>query len=121
MRIPNAVPLARRLVREWLRHWDAPTDVSDAGVLIASEFVTNTVTHTHGRTIRLRIRWASLVGHVEVWDASPVRLLKRSPDETDTGGRGLLLVEAYSSRWGYYPSAGGKVVWAELAPHRTNA
>ena len=31
------------------------------------------------------------------------------------GGRGLLIVEALSSRWGTEPTDGGNCVWAELA------
>jgi hypothetical protein len=32
----------------------------------------------------------------------------------DRPGRGLLLVEAMATSWGWLPSEGGKVVWATL-------
>jgi two-component sensor histidine kinase len=53
---------------------------------------------------------------VEVWDASgrmPERRAGQQPH--DTGGRGLVIVEALSTRWGCYPTkGGGKVTWAEV-------
>jgi len=33
-------------------------------------------------------------------------------------GRGLVIVEALSTRWGWEPHDGGKIVWAELAAVR---
>jgi hypothetical protein len=33
-------------------------------------------------------------------------------------GRGLVIVEALSTRWGWEPRDGGKVVWAELGTVR---
>jgi hypothetical protein len=50
-----------------------------------------------------------------VWDASPQQPAPRAMTTDDSdGGRGLLLVEALSTRWGWYPPAGlpGKVTWA---------
>ncbi|GAA2648526.1 hypothetical protein [Streptomyces vastus] len=40
----------------------------------------------------------------------------RAPGDDETGGRGLLLVEALAHRWGVEQRAGGigKTVWAEL-------
>jgi hypothetical protein len=53
---------------------------------------------------------------IEVWDGLD-RMPQRGPDlalEAESG-RGLVLVEALSTRWGAYPTAGGgKVVWATV-------
>lgn len=114
LRLPNTVSLARRLAREWLRHWGAPPDIGEAAELVASELITNAVTKAKGDAIYVRIRWWQTCGYIEVWDADPTPPIQREADEGDTGGRGLFLVAAYASRWNYYPSAGGKVVWAEL-------
>jgi hypothetical protein len=53
-----------------------------------------------------------------VWDAHP-----RPPALTEAGadeerGRGLFLVQAFSERWGSYPTPqlGGKIVWAQCGP-----
>lgn len=53
---------------------------------------------------------------VEVWDPSrtPPALKNASLDEE--GGRGLMLVDVLSEKWGYrWPVPGGKVVWCALA------
>ncbi|MGH3157093.1 MAG: ATP-binding protein, partial [Streptosporangiaceae bacterium] len=53
---------------------------------------------------------------VLVWDASPHPPLRTSADGDAESGRGLLLVEAISHRWDWYPAQDttGKVVWALL-------
>ncbi len=39
---------------------------------------------------------------IEVWDADPHPPTPVTPDANTESGRGLLLVEALSDRWGYY-------------------
>jgi hypothetical protein len=53
---------------------------------------------------------------LEVSDAGSGRPEVRAPGDDETGGRGLLLVEALAHRWGVEERAGGigKTVWAEL-------
>lgn len=51
---------------------------------------------------------------VECHDAKRQRPRKREPSNDDTHGRGLLLVEALSSRWGVGARPFGKFVWFEL-------
>ncbi len=54
-----------------------------------------------------------------VQDDSPLRPARTEPDADAESGRGLLIVEAVSSRWNWYvPSPGGtgKVTWALLDP-----
>ena len=40
--------------------------------------------------------------------------MMRSASEHDSTGRGLMIVQAVSSRWGYEDHEGGKQVWAEI-------
>jgi hypothetical protein len=56
----------------------------------------------------------------EVWDCSPdVPTIQKQDDESESG-RGLILVEALSERWGsYLPPTGGKVVWFDLVATTT--
>ncbi|QXJ20283.1 ATP-binding protein [Actinomadura graeca] len=110
---PNAVGLVRKLVCEWYRHWQSPATVIEAAELVTSELATNAI-KADGREFRVRLRWDGTCGYVEVWDADPNPPVQQVVDETDLGGRGLLLVSQYAARWGFYSSDGGKVVWAEL-------
>lgn len=127
--IPSAVSLTRRFTEAYLRKWrlDAMTDTAD---LVVSELVTNAITAT-GVTeapadyadlrdvklarviIRLRLSASSLL--IETWDSDSHPPVPARPGELDEGGRGLMLVSALTAAWGHYGSAGGKVVWAEIA------
>ncbi len=52
---------------------------------------------------------------IEVWDANQTAPVRREPGDDAEGGRGLLLVDALSTRWAFYrPRSGGKVVWCSL-------
>ncbi len=51
---------------------------------------------------------------VFVWDASLRPPAPADPGADAENGRGLLLVEALSERWGHFGYDGGKVVWARL-------
>src|SRR6266567_3081009 len=51
-----------------------------------------------------------------VWDASPLPPVPVDAGGDAENGRGLLLVQAISARWGWHfpQDIGGKVVWAQL-------
>jgi hypothetical protein len=51
---------------------------------------------------------------IEVRDNSPFPRSIQHPDPAAVGGRGLLLVDHISDRWGSELVPGGKVVWAEV-------
>jgi DNA-binding NarL/FixJ family response regulator len=113
-RFPNdaATPsMARRFVREVLG--DAVGDLLSTAELLVSELVTNAVLHASsepqvdvvvtGRSVR-----------IEVFDDDPALPQRRTPDALRPGGRGLLLLEELSSRWGAEHHGTGKLVWFEL-------
>lgn len=84
--------------------------------LVATELVTNA--YLHGRPpVRFGLFHPSSDGvlRVEVTDCGPAMPHLRHPNPTTPHGRGLLLVEAYSVRWGVVTGPDGKTVWAELA------
>jgi hypothetical protein len=56
-----------------------------------------------------------------VWDANPQPPVRTTTSDDAERGRGLLLVEAVSQQWGWYPSqnTAGKVVWAATGPPGT--
>ncbi|WP_306370117.1 ATP-binding protein [Nocardiopsis sp. CC223A] len=112
------VGAARRWVEDHLREWDV--EAPDLLTLIVSELVTNALTHTRsgipGENVTLRLYVHSDYIRVAVKDAGPKPRRvprRRSPEDTSTHGRGLLLVDALSLRWG--PLTVGTGVFAEVA------
>jgi anti-sigma regulatory factor (Ser/Thr protein kinase) len=111
--VSGAARQARNVATEACLRWDLPHLVAPAS-LIVSELVSNVVDHAHTMaTLRLSLLRRYLT--VAVRDGSvaePVKTAGVSPN-TRTG-RGLILVEASASSWGWLPTDGGKVVWASL-------
>ncbi|WP_097866706.1 ATP-binding protein [Streptomyces sp. rh34] len=108
--------LARLLATEQLRSWGLPLE--DAGLVIG-ELATNAALHGYvpGRDFRILLSVYDDILRIEVVDTRGDRdPLKRDPDADSESGRGLLLVEALSVRWGTehgpFPR---KTVWAEVA------
>jgi anti-sigma regulatory factor (Ser/Thr protein kinase) len=115
-----SVPAARRFVRDALVAWRCPVD-SDVAQLLASEIVTNAVLHARTDAY-LSVRFAPDHVRVEVHDRSRALPARRPFDPNATSGRGLTLVDAYSSGWGAEADGPGKVVWFELScARRTEA
>ncbi len=84
----------------------------DAALLVISELVTNAAVNARSQvTVRLRLRPDLLL--VEDED-SRLPVLQQNNDWDALGGRGLMLVDALSARWGSQPCPFGKIVWAEL-------
>jgi hypothetical protein len=120
---PSACPLARRYLAWMLGEWELGGLISTAG-LLASELLANAVTAARedmagpGQPVQIQFRVgraaASLM--LEVWDPSPEPPEARRADQMDEGGRGLHLLAALSTAWGFYrPRPGGKVVWCQIA------
>jgi hypothetical protein len=116
----DAVPLARAHLRQLLSGWGRAELSPDASVVV-SELVTNAVAASAGLRLAAApvLVWLGsdscclLLAVADVSPRPPVRL-DLGPDAE--GGRGLALVEALSSRWGWHlASITGlkKVVWAE--------
>lgn len=106
----EAVPLARRFLREACCEEHSAVVLDDAQLLV-SEIVTNAVQHG-APPIMLRVTCAgSPAMQVRVSDGSLRRPEDRRRHPLDEGGRGLMLVNVLSSAWGVEPTADGKVVW----------
>jgi anti-sigma regulatory factor (Ser/Thr protein kinase) len=89
------------------------TSVCEEVVLLVSELVTNAVVHARTE-VRLRLRLDRDVLRVEVEDRDERLPEARQAALRDERGRGLLLVERYTARWGVTPGAGRKTVWFEV-------
>ena len=116
--LAGAVPCARLHARLVLREWGLIA-LSENLELVVSELVTNGVRASRARGHdAVRIWLVSDLGQVVVfvWDASPqLPAPAADPGADALSGRGLLLVEAISQRWGHFGYDGdGKVVWALL-------
>ena len=120
--LAGAVPSARLHARLVLLEWGLAA-LSESLELVVSELVTNGVraSRVTGHDA-VRMWLVSDLGQVVVfvWDASPQPPAQAADPGADAeNGRGLLLVEALSDRWGHFSYDGdGKVVWAllEAAP-----
>ena len=101
---------------EALTRWSVSEDAVHVARLLASELVTNAVLHTAG-DLEIRLRRDRGALRVSVCDESGERpVVKSVPDPDSTSGRGLVLVDELSNRWGVdQNSDGGKAVWFELA------
>ncbi|MGP4091617.1 ATP-binding protein [Streptomyces sp. KR55] len=112
---PETARRARLLVSAALNTWGVG-ELVDVGTLIVSELVGNAVRHTPCRLVRVSVRRVTndlvRIGVTDKSHALPKMDLVAGGDET---GRGLVLVDALSHRWGYSEIRWGKTVWAELA------
>jgi len=108
-------------------------ELSDRVEQVVSELVTNGVTAAVAYSnasglftppfVRLRLSADQQHALVEVWDSSHLPPVLADAELDAESGRGLLLVEAISARWGYYyvtcevtltepRDPAGKIVWA---------
>lgn len=122
----SSIRRAREFVRRMLGASDVGPSVVDDAALIVSELLTNVALHCAGDTEPVAVvkLFAVLTClRIEVHDAYPLVLVQRAPSEDDEHGRGLLVVDALSDRWGYASTADGKCVWCELTawPEQTSA
>jgi len=110
-----AVPLSRKLLAGLIADLGLPLSngaVKDA-LLCLSEVLTNAVKHA-GAASTIRVHWSKDVLRVGVTDTS-LRLPKApDPDDLSTSGRGLDLVDKFSTAWGWEPIGAGKEVWFEI-------
>ena len=111
---------ARAWTREILWEWRL-ADLTDTAETIVSELVANAAVHASAGPGRPAIRLAIAFDHGElailVSDQNPDLPQAQHPAEDDESGRGLLMVQALSDRYGCYPlegGAAGKMVCAVL-------
>ena len=112
-REPRAVAQARRFVTARLAA-SGLEELSEAAALVTTELVTNVLMHT-GSSATLRMSIAAGSVRIEVEDGCPALPVPGILDPTGGCGRGLVLVEQFTQRWGVerVPDA-GKIVWFEL-------
>ncbi len=117
--LPTAIPCARLHAVNILHEWGLG-DLADDTELLVSELTTNALTASVSLESQPPITLRLLADHdrlvIEAWDRSPFDLDPLETGDESESGRGLLIVEALSNRWGSSRTRyNSKVVWAELA------
>ncbi|HVE64804.1 MAG TPA: SpoIIE family protein phosphatase [Mycobacteriales bacterium] len=114
---PASVFLARRFASQLFREWDVAAEIVQAAELVVSELVTNAARHSED-ALEVRLSCSQEVLRIEVVDSShrtPAELpLMEDIAAEATGGRGLPLVAAMSTRWGVDSDGLSNRVWAEF-------
>ncbi|MFI1409433.1 ATP-binding protein [Streptomyces sp. NPDC020707] len=113
--LPESAGIARSLIRTALAAWHQDELIEDA-LNVVTELVSNAVEHGHARRIRVGVaRPTDAWIRIEVVDRSRVLPQMRTDSNGDQiRGRGLVLVEALSERWGTDLHRWGKTVWADM-------
>ncbi|MFE3517508.1 SpoIIE family protein phosphatase [Streptomyces sp. NPDC059166] len=114
---PQGLSEARSIVRQALADWDLAALADDAE-LVTGELLVNVLLHTEGGAVLTLEVLPEPVRRIRlsVQDRSSVWPRRRTPGETSTSGRGLLLLDAVAERWGIEPRGEGKAVWCEIGP-----
>ncbi|MGY3677764.1 anti-sigma regulatory factor (Ser/Thr protein kinase) [Streptomyces sp. TE33382] len=114
---PEGLSDARAFVRQALADWGM-AELADDAELVTGELLVNVLLHTEGGGVLSLEVLPEPVRRVRlsVQDRSSVWPHRRTPGETSTSGRGLLLLDAIATRWGIEPRGEGKAVWCEIGP-----
>ncbi len=109
----DAVAAARRFTLDHVSGLTA--DVADELAVMVSELTTNSIRHT-GTPFTVEVDQAVHTIYVAVTDSGPGEPAVRSPDPSETSGRGLQIVRALAHEWGIKRRAKerGKTVWFTL-------
>lgn len=114
-RSPQASAELRSLLWTTFACWRVSGEQLDDAALVLSELVGNAVRHADGPSLSVRLRRSGEVLRIAVQDDSPAPPQWRDASWGDETGRGMHIVDALSSRWGWEPHPTGKVVWADVA------
>jgi anti-sigma regulatory factor (Ser/Thr protein kinase) len=106
------VKLARQFVSSALGELGISNAADDAA-LVVSELVTNAVVHA-GTDITVRVVSHGDNARIEIADQSTEMPGLRIPNAGARTGRGLLLVEHFTQRWGVERTSSGKTVWFDI-------
>lgn len=119
----SAAGCARAWATEVLWEWGLSA-LADPVQLVASELVANAVAASRAMDGGPFPVWFCLLSDgkrlsIVVWDACAAPPVQMDPAEDVEAGRGLMLVDALSAKWGWYPAVWdrieGKAVWALVA------
>ena len=113
-RAPQSSARLRSLLWSTFACWNCDPDRRHDAVLVLGELVGTAVRHAEGDRLQVQLRRTGDLLRIAVRDGSPTGPVPREADVEDETGRGLLIIDALSDRWGWQPRPGGKVVWADV-------
>ncbi|MEV1155973.1 ATP-binding protein [Micromonospora chokoriensis] len=106
---------ARRLVAGQCDAWGMQA-VADRAMVIASELVSNAVQHA-GTDMDITVSDVAGSLRISVRDRdgeTPDSATPTLPRQVTEGGRGLPIIAALTTNWGFFPFGDGKTVWAAI-------
>jgi anti-sigma regulatory factor (Ser/Thr protein kinase) len=109
----SCAAVTRRQLGQILTDWGCSEDLVDDAKLVATELVTNGMLHGGGCTSLAAIFDGHLL-RLEVGDRGGAIPQEHHYDDEAATGRGLNLIAALSSSWGWEIQVAGKIVWAEI-------
>jgi anti-sigma regulatory factor (Ser/Thr protein kinase) len=109
---PESVTAARRFARDVLR--DVPPQARDTVALMVSELATNAIRHTNSG-FELTVWQTESEIRVEATDRGGGEPTVRTPALTDPSGRGLQIIDVFSTAWGHERQGEAKTVWFSLS------
>ena len=111
---PGSGRAGRRFVQDQLLARGA-IDVVDDAIVVTAELLANA--RQHGvPPIQVSVSGSAGRVRVSVRDASSRTPVRPNRSTSNMTGRGIMLVEALSARWGVSVDERGKTVWAEFGP-----
>jgi anti-sigma regulatory factor (Ser/Thr protein kinase) len=110
----SAVPFVRDRLARVLADWGLTTEGGGPTQLVVTELVSNAMEHARA-PIQLTVSFPGTCMRVEVHDAATEPPRQQPQDPWEARGRGLQLIDAVSSRWGWTTDAAGKTVWADVS------
>ena len=107
----------RRALRAVFAQWELSAETAENALMVIEELVANAV--DHARTpFRLTVDFladhAGPTLRITVRDSCPQPLDVRPFSAQAARGRGLQMIDALTSRWGWDTTTAGKTVWAVL-------
>ena len=115
---PDDIRSVRAAAARWLESAGVHGILAETAVLVASELSTNAVRHARSR-FETSLAVDGECVRVEVFDLDTRAPQPVVAGDDATGGRGLQIVAAIASEWGFRTEerdgVHGKVVWAEIS------
>lgn len=109
------IPRVRSAVVRQLRPIVEDQNHIELVALLLTELLSNAIRHSSGPVI-CSIMWSPETTHVEVCDDNFQAPVVVETNHDAPAGRGMKLVSALASRWGWNRHNDGKCVWFDITP-----